>query len=78
MVSEGHAAVWTLKGEATIWAEDEVGKSPSIEKEKTLFLILDVPLKRLPDPLRKETLSFLDVNDLYLWERFPFDSLGQP
>jgi hypothetical protein len=77
MVSEGHAAVWTLKGEATIWAEDEIGKPPSIEKEKTLLFILDVSLKRLPDPLGKETLSFLDVNHLHLGERFPFNSLWE-
>jgi hypothetical protein len=78
MVSKGHAAVWALKGEATIWAEDEVGKPPSVEKEETLFLILDVSLKCLPDPLRKQPLSFLDVNHLHLWEKFPFHSLWEP
>jgi hypothetical protein len=77
MVSEGHTAVWALKSEATIRAEDEVGKPPSIEKEKTLFLIPEGPLKRLPDPLRKQPFSFLDVNHLHLRERFPFNSLWE-
>jgi hypothetical protein len=77
MVSEGHTAVGAFKSEATIWTEDEVGKPPSIEKEKTLLFILDVPLKCVPDPLRKQSLSLLDIHHLYPWKRSPLHSLWE-
>ena len=77
MVSEGHTAVGALKSEAAIRAEDEVGKPPSIEKEKALFFVLDVPLKRLPEPLGKQPLSLLDIHHLYLWKKSPLHSLRE-
>ena len=42
MIGEGYAAVRTLEGEAAIWAEDEIGKPSSIEKEQALLLIFDI------------------------------------
>jgi len=33
VIGEGYAAIRTLEGEAAIWAEDEIGKPSSIEKE---------------------------------------------
>ncbi len=45
MVREGHAAVWAFKGEAAIRAEDEIGKSPPIEKEEALLLLFNILLE---------------------------------
>ncbi len=42
MVGEGDAAVRALECEPTVRAEDEIGKSPSVEKEETLFLVLNI------------------------------------
>jgi hypothetical protein len=48
MIGEGHAAVRTLESEATIRAEDKIGKPPAIEKEEALFFIFNIFLKRCP------------------------------
>ncbi len=42
MIGEGHTAVRTLKGQTAIRADDKIGKPPAIQKEQTLFFILDI------------------------------------
>jgi hypothetical protein len=45
MIGERDTAIGAFKSVAAFRAEDEIGKSPSIEEEQTLFLIRDILLK---------------------------------
>ncbi len=42
MVGEGYTTVGTLKGPSAVPTEDEIGKSPTIEKEETLLPLLRI------------------------------------
>jgi hypothetical protein len=45
MIGEGHTAVRTFEGEATIRTEYKIGKSSSIEKKEALLFVFDIFLK---------------------------------
>ena len=75
MVSECYSTVGTLEGEAAVWAEDKMGKAPSIEEEQALFLSFDIFLKTCSYLFREKTLFVSHIHDLHQGERFPFDPL---
>jgi len=77
MIGEGYAAVRTLEGEAAIWAEDEIGKPSSIEKEQALLLIFYVFSECRFDFLREDTLLPLHINHLHSGKGSPFDPLRE-
>ena len=55
MIGQGDTAVGTFEGKAAVRAEDETGKSPSIEKEQALFFFFNILLKSGPHLLREES-----------------------
>jgi hypothetical protein len=55
MIGQGDTAVGTFEGKAAVRAEDETGKSPSIEKKETLLLFFNVFLKSRLHLLREES-----------------------
>jgi hypothetical protein len=77
MIGEGYAAVRTLEGEAAIWAEDEIGKPSSIEKEQALLLIFDIFSECHLYLFRKDTPFPLHINHLHPRKGLSFDPLRE-
>jgi hypothetical protein len=78
VIGECDTTVRTLIGEATIRAEDKIGKPPSIKEEQALFLIFDILLKCRSYLFREKALFILHINHLHPRKGLPFDPLREP
>ena len=73
VVGECYTTVRTFEGEATIWTEDKMGKPPSIEEEKALFLFFNILLKCCSYLFREKTLLIPHIHHFHPRKGFPFD-----
>jgi hypothetical protein len=77
VIGEGHTAVRAFKRQAAVRAEDKMGKSPSVKKEKALPLFLEIFLEARLQLGRKNAFLPFHVHNFHFWKGLSLDPLRE-